>query len=183
MKKILEIPESKPTDTKLAEEPKIDINFIIKDYISKNFPIPANMELIITEVNPVEGTFSGVIQDSGLLQDPENNIKVNGTYSKNPADGTYRIIFDQGNQLKIMQKFSEWVNSVDLNTVPEDLKPMYELLQKNVPTKSLVFNIKQRLTNKDLRKKLPANPELKEALNVLSKKLIQYTQDLENCKI
>ena len=82
-----------------------------------------------------------------------------------------------------MQKFSEWVNSVDLNTVPEDLKPMYELLQKNVPTKSLVFNIKQRLTNKDLRKKLPVNPELKEALNVLSKKLIQYTQDLENCKI
>ena len=60
---------------------------------------------------------------------------------------------------------------------------MYELLQKNVPTKSLVFNIKQRLTNKDLRKKLPVNPELKEALNVLSKKLIQYTQDLENCKI
>lgn len=32
---MLEIPESKPTDTKLAEEPKIDINFIIKDYISK----------------------------------------------------------------------------------------------------------------------------------------------------
>ena len=41
----------------------------------------------------------------------------------------------------------------------------------------------KRLTNKDLRKKLPVNPELKEALNVLSKKLIQYTQDLENCKI
>lgn len=183
MKKMLEIPESKPTDTKLAEEPKIDINFIIKDYISKNFPIPANMELIITNVNPVEGTFSGIIQDSGLLQDSEKNIEINGTYSKNPADGTYRIIFDQGNQLKIMQKFSEWVNSVDLNTVPEDLKPMYELLQKNVPTKSLVFNIKQRLTNKDLRKKLPVNSELKEALNVLSKKLIQYTQDLENCKI
>lgn len=184
IKDLLEVPDAKPADTKPAEEPKVDMNSVIKDYISKNFPIPAGMELNITEINPVDNTFSGIIQDAGLLQDPEKNIEINGTYSKNPADGTYRITFDQGDKLKVMQKFSEWVNSIDLNTIPEDLKHIYELLKENIPTKSLVFNIKQRLANKDLCKKIRVNQELKKAFKTLSDKLIQYTKDLENvCKI